>query len=415
MTQRDQETQLERAIARAFARGRYTRRAFLGRTGKGLLVAGSALTLPSILAACGIGPQASPSPGGSPAAGNGGDGTLQFANWPFYIDQDDETAESDTLNQFEEETGTSVNYREVIEDNDGFFGTIQPTLAAGQSTGWDLMVLTDWMIAKMIRLGYLQEINVDADVPNFVANAADKYKDPSYDPGNAHSVPWASGFTGIGYNISLTGREITSLDDLWNPEFEGRIGMFREMRDSMNFGLLRLGIDPTEATDEDAERAQAELLEQAPLVRNYYGNEYTDALAHGDVALTMAWSGDVYQLQLENEDLRFVIPQEGGNLWIDNMCIPNGAANPDAAKQMMDFVFQPEIAAQMAAYIQFICPVPGAQEIIAGDEDEEVAALAESELIFPSDATLAQTYGYPNLDEEREERWQELFQAVVQG
>jgi spermidine/putrescine transport system substrate-binding protein len=413
MTQREPETDLERAIARAFARGRYTRRAFLGRSGRGLLVAGSALSLPSILAACGIGPQTSPTPGAT-NGGNGGD-TLQWANWPFYIDQDEDTGESDTINQFEEETGISVNYREVIEDNESFFGTIQPSLAAGQPAGWDMITPTDYMCQRLIRLGYLQELDW-SKLPNVEANIDDVYRSRPLDPNNQYLVPWQSGFTGIGYNLELTGREITSMDDLWNPDFEGRIGMFREMRDTFNFALLRNGVNPTEATFEDAQRAAESLLEQAPLVRNYYGNEYTDGLANGDVALTMAWSGDVYQLQLDNPNLRFVIPDEGGNLWVDNMCIPNGAVNPDAAHQMMNFVYQPEIMAQICAYVQFISPVPAAREILANSDDEEEQELADSELIFPSEATLDRVHGYPDLsDEDEERRWLELFQNVVQG
>lgn len=417
MSQHERETQLERAIARAFARGRYSRRAFLGRTGKGLLVAGSALSIPSILAACGIGPQASPTPGATTGGGGGnGADTLQFANWPFYIDQDEDTGESDTINQFEEETGLTVNYREVIEDNESFFGTLQPVLAAGEPSPWDIIVITDYMAQRMIRLGYLQEIDIDGELPNVAANIDPAYLGRPLDPDSSYLVPWQSGFTGIGYNIALTGREITSLDDLWNPEFEGQIGMFREMRDTFNFALLRNGVNPTEATFEDAGRAAESLLEQGPLVRNYYGNEYADGLANGDVALTMAWSGDVYQLQLDNPDLRFVIPDEGGNLWVDNMCIPNGAPNRAGAISMMDFVYQPEIMAQISSYVQFISPVPAARDILAESDDEEEQALADSELIFPGEETLAQVHGYPDLSDEAEERrWLELFQEVVQG
>jgi spermidine/putrescine transport system substrate-binding protein len=408
-------TQIDRAIQRALRRERLSRRAFLHRAGRGTIYAGAALSLPAILAACGIGPQATPGPTPANGNGNGDPGTLQFANWPFYIDQDEDTGESETLEQFEEETGISVNYREVIEDNESFFGTIQPSLAAGQPTGWDLMVLTDYMAQRLIRLNYLEELDW-GQLPNVDEHIDEAYRGRPLDPDSSYLVPWQSGFTGIGYNLELTGREIDSLDELWNPEFEGRIGMFREMRDTFNFGLLRLGVDPTQATFEDAGRAGVMLLEQAPLVRNYYGNEYADALANGDVALTMAWSGDVYQLQLDNPNLRFVIPREGGNLWVDNMCIPNDAANPQGALQMMNFVYQPEIMAQICAYVQFISPVPAAREVLAASDDEEEQELADSELIFPSEETLAQVHGYPDLSEEAEERrWLELFQEIIQG
>jgi spermidine/putrescine transport system substrate-binding protein len=404
---------IDQSLRQALHRG-LTRRRFLRKAGQASFAAGAAVSLPSLLAACGVAPAATPQPtppGGTPPAEGG---NLNFANWPFYIDQDDAGA-SDTLRQFTAETNVQVNYQERIESNDGFFGTVAPALAAGQDTGWDLIVVTDWMVARLVGLGYLERIDVAADVPQFQANAADAYKDPWYDPGNQHSVPWQSGFTGIGYNIALTGREITSINDLWSDEFAGRVGMFSEMRDSMNFAMLRLGINPEQATVEDAQRAVQELLTQAPLVRAYYGNEYAEALANGDVAITMAWSGDVYQLQADNEDLRFVIPDEGANLWVDNMCIPRRARNPAAAKQMMDFVYGPEIAAQIAAYVQFISPVPAAREILAASDDEEEQELADSELIFPSDETLGKTVGYPNLDEEAERVWQELFQQVVQG
>jgi spermidine/putrescine transport system substrate-binding protein len=306
------QSPLDLAVRQALMRG-LTRRRFLRHAGRASLAAGAAVSLPGLLAACATPPAATP--GATPAQGTPPAGTpppagdtLQFANWPFYIDQDEDTGASETLQQFTQETGITVDYQERIESNDGFFGTIAPALAAGQSTGWDLIVVTDWMVARLVALGYLEQINVESEVPQFVANAAEAYKDPWYDPNNLHSVPWQSGFTGIGYNIALTGREITSLDDLWNEEFRGRIGMFSEMRDSMNFAMLRLGINPEEATLEDAQAAAAELLTQAPLVRAYYGNEYAEALANGDVAITMAWSGDVYQLQADNEDLRFVIP-----------------------------------------------------------------------------------------------------------
>jgi spermidine/putrescine transport system substrate-binding protein len=417
MPEERRPTGFELSLARGLVQRRYSRRGFLKGAIRGSVATAGVLSVPALLAACGT-PPATPgpaTPGGGPGQSPAGSGTLNFANWPFYIDQDEDTGASETLRQFEEETGISVNYREVIETNDGFFGTIQPALAAGQDTGWDLIVPTDWMVARLIRLGYLEEINVEADVPNFVEHAADAYKDPGYDPDNRHSVPWQSGFTGIGYNIALTGREITSFSDLLDPAFSGRIGMFSEMRDSFNLAMLYLGINPESAGFEDARRAQEVLLDQAPLVRSYYGNEYAEALANGDVALTMAWSGDVYQLQLDNPDLRFVIPSEGGNIWIDNMCIPRGARNPQAATRMMNFVYEPAIMAQICAYVQFISPVPAARDILADSDDEEERELADSELIFPSERTLEQVHGYPNLDDEEERRWLELFQEVVQG
>ncbi len=213
-----------------------------------------------VLAACGIGPEASATdtaggsepatgssaptePSAAPSAVGGGEpeGELEFANWPLYIDQDDE-GNSPTIQQFEEETGVDVNYTESIEDNNSFFGTIQPALEAGEDTGYDIIVMTDWMIGNMARLGYLEPIDVERDVPSVVENADPVYLERSYDPGNQYSVPWQSGITGIAYNPELVDAEITSLAQLYDPEFIekycGQIGMFIEMRDSMSFAML---------------------------------------------------------------------------------------------------------------------------------------------------------------------------------
>ena len=429
MTDQSPESQLERAIARAFTGARHSRRVFLRRAGKGVVVAGSALTLQSILAACGIGPGASGSvapSGGAVVGGGEPSGELIFANWPLYIDVDDESGESPTLQQFTEATGIEVDYQEAIQENTEFFGTIQPALEAGQDTGWDMIVVTDWMVGKMIGLGYLEAFDVAASVPNFVANAADKYKNPSYDPDNRHSVPWQSGITGIAYNPALTGREITGFADLLDPEFEGRIGMYSDSRDSLSLALLHNGIQPKDATEDDVRAAADVLREQAPLVRGYYGNEYAQELASGSLAVTMAWSGDVFQLQFDNPDLRFVVPEAGGLLWVDNMALPKGAQHPNDALAFMDFVFQPEIAAQITEWVNYICPVPAAQEIIrthaqeAVDEgDQETAdyltSVADSELVFPSEEMLGNLHSYKVLSEEEEAVWNELMQEITQG
>ncbi len=393
------------------------------------------VTMALVLGACAIGP--GDSGGGSPGATDGSEpvgggepsGVLNFTNWPLYIDDDGE-GNRPTIDQFEEETGIDVTYSEAIQDNSSFFGTIQPQLEAGQDTGHDIIVMTDWMIGNMIELGYLEQIDVERDIPNFMANAADKYKDRSYDPGNLYSVPWQSGITGIGYNPALVDEEITSLAQLFDPEFIqkycGQIGMFSEMRDVISLALLYNGVIPEEATIEDVEAAQEVLLEQAECVRGYYGNEYADDFANGSLAITMAWSGDVFQLQLDNPDLQFVVPDEGAILWTDNMAIPKGAEHPDDALAMMDYVYRPEVAAQIAEWVNYITAVPGAQELVTQHADEAEAegdtetadylrTVAESPLVFPTDDMLSRLYSYKVLDEDEERQWAELFQEVTQG
>jgi spermidine/putrescine transport system substrate-binding protein len=432
----EQRTRLEQAISRALQQDRYSRRNFLRKAGRGGLYAGGALSLPAILAACGISASGSPSssaiagqPTATPVGGGEPSGELIFANWELYIDpgKNDDPQKSPTLAAFKDKTGISTTYTENILDNQSFFANIQPDLEAGNPTGYDIIVMTDWMIGNMVRLGYLEQIDVARDVPNFGANAATKYQNPSYDPNNLHSVPWQSGITGIAYNPALVDEEITSMAQLLDPalieKYSGQIGMFVEMRDSMSFAMLYNEVNPEDATLADAEAARDTLLLQAPHVRKYYGNEYTDPFSNGNLAITMAWSGDVFQLQFDNPDLKFVVPEEGAILWVDNMCIPKAATHPNDALAMMDYVYDPAAAAQMTEWINYICPVPAAKDIILqhaeeagpGEDRDYLEAVANSELVFPTDEMLARLHSYTVLDEEQERQWNELFQEVTQG
>jgi len=423
------ETQIERAIARAFRpQRRLSRRMFLRQTGRGAVVAGSAMSLTAILAACGIGPGAGSQSAGATAAPlpSAPAGTLDFANWPAYIDIDEESGDYPTLAKFQDEQGITVAYTEAINDNEEFFGTIQPDLAAGNPPQYDLIVMTDWMIEKMIRLGYLQALD-QSRIPNFAANALELYKDPWYDPGNVHSMAWQSGITGIGYNPTLTGREITTFDDLLDPEFAGRVGLFSEMRDTMSLALLSLGIEPEDATVEQATEAKDKLLAaaQAGQFRNFYGNDYYDELANGNLALTIAWSGDVSQMKLyDNSDIEFVVPESGGMLWIDNMAIPKNVAHPLDAHLMMDFWYDLENAVPLTEYVGYFSPVTGVTERVLEDAD---AAEAEGDTEWaealrvisatanPTDEVLAMVHNYRKLSEEEESQWNDLFNEVVAG
>lgn len=423
------DTQIERAIARAFRpQRRLSRRMFLRQTGRGAVIAGSALSLPAILAACGIGPGGSsgPSAGSQAPLPSAPAGTLDFANWPAYIDIDEETGDYPTLAKFTEESGIEVAYTEAINDNEEFFGIIQPDLAAGNPPQYDLIVMTDWMIEKMIRLGYLEQLD-KSKVGNFDANALDLYKDPWYDPGNVHSLAWQSGITGIGYNPTLTGREITTFDDLLDPEFAGRVGLFSEMRDTMSLALLSLGIEPEEATVDQAAQAKDKLLEaaQAGQFRNFYGNDYYDELANGNLAVTVAWSGDVSQMKLyDNPDVEFVVPDTGGMLWIDNMAIPVNAAHPLDAHMMMNFWYDIENAVPLTEYVGYFSPVTGVTERVLedadaaeaeGDQEWADALRVISATANPTDEVLANVHNYRKLTEEEEAEWNDLFNEVVAG
>lgn len=368
----------------------------------------------AFLAACGVQGQRREEESSGPLPAKAGE--LVMANWPLYIDKDG--ARSPTVDSFEAENGIDMSYKVVIGDNEEFFGTIREPLSQGQSIGYDIIVMTDWMIQKMIRLNYLQPLHHDA-IPNFAANAGEKFKDPWFDPGNKHSIPWAGGITGIGYDISLTGRELTSVNDLFDPAFAGRVGMFLEMRDTFGFVLASMGIESPDATVEDVEAAQQILLEHRDNFRGFYDNSYADQLATGNLAVSMAWSGDIFGLALDNPNLRFIIPEEGAMRWTDNMAIPVGAEHPTDAHLFMDYVYDPRIAANITEWVWYESPVAEVQQIIqedvAGGGPGYLKKLAGSELVFPTEQTNAQTIPYKQLDEEEEAIWNDLFQQVLQA
>ena len=383
-----------------------TRRDLLRRAGAGA----GALSVGAFLAACGIGGESEDTKQDDGFTTTKEQGELDWANWPFYIDP----GKNGTVADFEKKTGIDVSYKDVIDDNAAFFATIREPLAHDQPTGWDIIVVTDWLITKMARLGYLETLDHSL-LPNFEAHAGEVYKDPEYDPDNAHSVPWQGGITGIAYNEEITGREITSIEELFNTEWEGRVGMFSEMRDTMCLTLLGLGIKPETATIEDAEKAQQKLLEQkdAGLVRKYYGNEYIDAYVRGDLAITMAWSGDVVGRSVNKPHLKFVIPDEGALRWVDNMAIPQHAAHPIDAHKMMNYVYDPQVQADITAWVGYITPVPEVKDIISEYKDSFSQQIATSPLSFPDEEIESELHRYRDLSEDEETQWNDLFNEVV--
>ena len=337
--------------------------------------------------------------------GGGADGgldSLSISNWPYYID-------GDTVADFQDESGISVSYTQDIGDNNDFFAKINEPLNRGQDIGRDIIVLTDWMAGKMIRLGYVEELN-KANIPNW-ENLTESLKDVPFDPGRKYSLVWQSGFTGIGYNPELTGRELTSINDIFDPEFAGHVTMLTEMRDTYGLVMLGMGIDPAEATVEDAQAATDKIQEFVDNghIRAFTDNSYGDDLVRGDVWVAFAWSGDMVQLQLDDPNLQLLLPDEGFMLWSDNAMIPKGAKHKEAAEQFLNYVYDPANQALISAYVQFISPVQGTKDAIV-DVDE---SLAENPLIFPDEETLAQANVFKPLDEEEDRQFNELFQALI--
>ncbi|MDH3498988.1 MAG: spermidine/putrescine ABC transporter substrate-binding protein [Acidimicrobiia bacterium] len=412
------------ALAAAMRAHNIDRREFLR------LLRGSAVLLggASILSACGVeGSDSSATTAGATTAAAGATTAttaaaaptqLNFANWPFYIDvTEDGYFDTTSLEDFEAEFGISVNYIEEINDNDEFFGKVQAPLSDGQDIERDIAVLTDWMAARFIRLGWVEEID-KANVPN-AANLVDALKSPGFDPERKYTLPWQSGLTAIGYDPSRTGRELTSINDIFDPAFAGKVTMLTEMRDTVGLVMLGLGLDPAQATTEDAKAATDRIGEAvaAGQIRAFTGNEYTVDLASGDAWVSFAWSGDVIQLQADNPDLEFLIPDEGVMLWSDNMLIPKGATNKLAAEMWMNYAYDPRVAAKIESWVNFICPVQGAQQALRdlGGEigDDELVELADDQLIFPDDATLSKAHVFKGLEEDEEREFNELFQAVI--
>jgi spermidine/putrescine transport system substrate-binding protein len=325
------------------------------------------------------------------------------------MDVDEATSKFPTLEQFKEKYGTTVNYKEVIDDNDTFIGTIKPQLEAGQDTGWDLITVTDWMASRLIRLGWVEQMDL-GNMPNVTANLQDVYKGVTWDPTNDHHVPWQSGMTGLGYDKAKTG-DLTSLAALFDLKYKGSIDYLTEMRDTIGLTMLKLGLDPAKATNADCDAAVAEIkrVQDAGMNALFKGNAYAEDLKSGDAVLSMAWSGDMVQALVDKPTLKFTIADEGGMLWTDNNMIPKGAKNKYTAEVMTDFCYDPKIAAQIEAYVNYICPVKGAAEVLlAADPD-----VANNPLIFPPADILAKLHIFGGLDEATEKYFNEQFATLT--
>jgi len=399
--------------ALAFARGALTRRDLLRRAG----VAGGVLAGSGLLAACGSGGSSSGSSAGGTAAAAPSVGTTPadmapswtFSNWPLYIDTEGKTKHP-SLDQFDKAFTTTTKYLEDIEDNESFFGQVKAQLEAGQDIKRDIVVLTDWMAGKWILLGYAEKLDKSA-LPNVTANQLPAWQGRPIDKGDEYLVPWQSGMTGIGYNPKLTGGKLTSVKDLWNPEFKGKVTLLTEMRDTLGLVMLSMGIDPANCTVDDAQAAVDEIRPQVESgqVRRFTGNDYAGDLAKGNVVACMAWSGDIVQLQFDNPDLEFLIPDDGAMLWTDNMLIPKNAANPQNAHAWMNFYYDPTIAAEVEAWVNYICPIKGAKEALIAKDPE----IADNPLIFPSDADLANLHVFKLLTPQEDLEFNKLFQDLT--
>jgi spermidine/putrescine transport system ATP-binding protein len=408
-----------------------SRRKFLVAGAVGVVAVGFAAFLASTSGG-GVGPSASPggsaavpSPTGEaptavpatvapPASEEPLTGTIRFANWLGYIDINEQDKTYPTLLKFEAETGIKVDYIEAVDGNESFFTThLSGPLNAGLPTEWDVIVVTDWMVARLARLGWLETLDT-ANTPNFVANLLPLYKGRSFDPDTNLAAPWQSGMTGLGYDFNETGEQ-TSIDIMFSDDFGGRMTYLDEMRDTVGLSALRLGSDPATITEDQFQAALAEVDKavKAGYVRQVTGNSYVEVMALGDAVLAMAWSGDVLTLlvpdQTADQDFRWSLPVEGGMLWTDNMAVPKGSPNRRLVEKWIDFYYDPVNAATVEAYVNYVCPVAGAREVML----ELDAELANNPLIFPPADYSARLHQFRATTAEEETAWSEAYTKVL--
>ncbi len=377
-----------------------TRRTLVQRGAAGVTI----LSLPGLLAACG-------GDGDSGASDEVKD-VLNFANWTLYIDIDEDTKKRPTLDKFTEETGIKVNYFEEINDNSTYFAKVQGPLSQGRGIDRDIFVFTDnsRFPSLLIENGWVEKLDKDL-IPN-IENLIPAQQSPPFDPDREYSLPWQSGMTGIAWNPKVSGGDVTSIEQLLtDPALKGKVTMLSEMADSLGVVMRQNGDDPTEVTDEsfDAAIAKIQAAVDSGQIRRFTGNDYAEQLTSGSIAAALAWSGDIVQLQIDNPDLQFVIPDAGGMIWTDNMLIPKGGSAATAST-FMNFVYDPVNQAPIEAYVNYIPPVTGTKEELAKIDPE----LADNPLIIPDDATLDNVSGFDSTalnNEDYIQKWQQVLGA----
>jgi spermidine/putrescine transport system substrate-binding protein len=337
--------------------------------------------------------------------------TIVFSNWIGYLDPINRP-DTSTMEKFEQESGITVDYKNGdVNDNESFFAKVSPQLQDCKSTERDVFVVTDWMAARMLDLGWLQKLD-HANIPNVDANLIDLVRSPDYDPDRDYSVPWQAGMTGICYNSELTDPVSSWQELLTRPDLKGKIELGTEMRDTMGLTMLMMGIDPADFTDEEFSSAIAEVQKYVDngQVRRFAGNDYIDDMKSGDIVACQAWSGDVINL-LGGDPYKYLQPEEGFMVWIDNMVVPNQAAHKTNVEEMMNFYYDPVNAAKLAAWNYYLCPVQGAQDEIAQFDKSAV----HSSYIFLDDATMANGHQFKSMTPDEGQALQRQFNEVMSG
>ncbi|WP_102159367.1 ABC transporter substrate-binding protein [Zhihengliuella halotolerans] len=381
-----------------------------------LLGGAGGLGLAGLLAACGTSGTGAGSSGSAAALTPAEDvsadeAVVNWANWTLYLDYDDATKKYPSLETFMDDSGIKVNYSEDVDGNDSYYGKVQAQLSRGQDIGQDIVTLTDYMASRLIRQGYTQELD-RANIPN-AENLLANLKDVDFDPGRTHSLTWQSGFAGIAWNKEKVPGGLASVSDLWKPELKGRVAVLDEMRDTMGLLMLEQGVDISGDWGADEFGNAADVLAEQIAngqIRQVKGNSYKEDLVSEDALAVIGWSGDITQLNFEEGDKwEFAIPEAGGTLWSDNMLVPIGATHKSNAEQLMNYYYDPEVAATVAAYVNYICPVEGAREAMEGIDP----SLVDNPLIFPTDEFLSNVSIFRTLDSGEENEFSSIFSGAI--
>src|SRR5712691_11626048 len=427
------------AIWRGITSPRMSRRQLLASAGTGA----GALGLSAFLAACGVKGAATPKSSSAPKAGAVGSSqwwakqqlhhTVNFANWPYYIDV--LKGKHLSLEHFTQKTGIAVNYTEPISDNLPFYAKIRPSLLAKQYTGYDIIVMTNNSppLGYLIDLGLLTPLD-HAMMTNFNKYAGPLVKNPSWDRGNKYTMAWQSGWTAIGYNSKVIKNPGDSVGLLFDKKYAGKVGMMADPQELGSLGLLAVGVEPATSTESDWAKAAKKLQQQKSdgIVRAYYDQDYINHLKSGDTVVSQAWSRDIFQADLNSKyrDLKLLIPSEGGMSWTDNMCIPMYAQNPKDAMTLMDFYYGPQVQADMEYYNDYVCPVPAAKQVLLNPTGWAATELkkmkssiglpasytADSPLVFPTAQYMHRSMAYYQYKSQEElTAWNNLFVPITQG
>jgi spermidine/putrescine transport system substrate-binding protein len=430
---------LDPSIWRGMTQPRMSRRQLLRSAGAGA----GALGVGAFLAACGVKGATASSGGGNVKPGAVGSTswwdkqklhhTVNFGNWPYYIDV--LNGKHPSLEHFTAQTGIKVTYTEPISDNDPFFAKIRPSLQAHQYTGYDLIVMTNNAppLGYLIDYGWLTPLD-HRMMTNFNKYASPLVKNPSWDRGNKYTMAWQSGWTAIGYNSSVIKSPGNSVDILFDKKYAGKVGMMADPQELGSLGLLAIGVEPATSTESDWAKAAKKLNLQKSdgIVRAYYDQDYITHLKNGDTVVSMAWSGDIFQADLNSKyrDLKLLIAEQGGMFWTDNMCIPMYSRNPKDAMTLMDYYYQPQVEAVVEYYNDYVCPVPGAKQVLlhpTGWAAQELKAMypsiglkysvtADAPTVFPNTQYehLSRPY-YQYKSQEELTAWNNLFVPITQG